>query len=86
MSVHKELPESTLIIGRFSSECNNCGRQVLPDSETHEEISGWGGPAPGCGVRFTHVTTEYVGTGIDEASMAMRPDLTWIPITGVLAG
>lgn len=79
------LPDATLLIGSWSSSCNNCGSQVLPDHETHDEISGYG-PAgrPGCGIRFTHIASEY-GPIFDKVSKSMRPDLEWLDLRGLYA-
>lgn len=72
---------STIWVGSWSSKCGNCGKQVLPHEKNHEKVSGYGPEEPGCGTRFTHITSEYVGVpGIDKIVAEMRPDLTLIPV------
>lgn len=75
------LPDGTLLVGSTSSSCNNCSRNVLPDSEVHDIVAGYGGGEPGCGIRFTHVTNEYVGQA--EVVREMRPDLELIKDLGL---
>jgi len=72
----EHLPKATIIVGGWSSSCNNCGKEVLPDSETHEKESGYSGGGPGCGIRFTHITNEYQGH--HKIAHEMRPDLELI--------
>lgn len=74
------LPKGTIIVGGWSSSCNNCGKDVLPDSKTHDKIAGYGGGDPGCGVEFTHITNEYHGHS--KIAGDMRSDLELIPDMG----
>ena len=81
MPVHKfvvevdETPMSgaVLIVSPSYTECSACHRQVLPDSETHAKISGYGPERPGCGALFVGITTGY---DINPQILRnMRPDL-----------
>jgi hypothetical protein len=66
---------ATLIVSGWHTTCSNCMRQVLPNSKTHEEISGYVSPnTPGCGVLFTAITTDMLGITRERLSK-MRPDL-----------
>lgn len=67
-----------LEIDSWSSRCGSCGKQVLPDEETHAQVSGYGPKEPGCGVRFTHITPSVHYPGIEKVVSAMRPDLIFI--------
>lgn len=49
---------ATLIVSRSHSTCGNCGAQTLPDATAHDTVSGYGAPRPGCGARFTAITTD----------------------------
>lgn len=76
---NKTLPEGTILVDRWYSSCNNCGRQVLPESKTHEDVSGYSrdGEGQGCGVLFTHISDEYYGAN-EEIIRSMRPDLEYV--------
>ncbi len=52
------LPAATVIMGGWSSTCNNCGLQTVNFVE-HDEVSGYGPRRPGCGIKFTHITSLY---------------------------
>ena len=78
---------NVLLIGRFSSSCGNCGRQTLPEEKTHHTISGYDPSRPGCGVEWTHVSSNYFDPygRLQERLKEMRPDLIFIdPMTGAV--
>lgn len=73
------LPDATIIIGRSTSACNNCGRAVLASEKKHDVVSGYVEPeSPGCGIEFTHVTTDYIGSTVTRVVKELRPDLEFI--------
>lgn len=66
-----------LVINRSDSSCGACKRSCMPYDISHETSSGWD-QHEGCGATFTHVTTHYMGTEIENAVKRMRPDLIWL--------
>lgn len=72
--------KETLLINFSDSVCGNCGKATLPDSKTHEKISGYGESRPGCGVKWKYVSSEYflANEGQDEAIKETRQDLEYI--------
>lgn len=66
---------ATLIVSRSYSTCGTCRRQTLPDAETHDTVSGYGGGQPGCGARFTAVTSDQADEYSKRQCTALRPDL-----------
>ncbi len=80
MSKYPNLPDATLIINPWESDCNNCGWGANPDATTHNKLlPGYSTNAPteGCGIEWTHVTSDYVGS-IGDAAGKYRPDLIFI--------
>lgn len=78
---YENVPEGTLIIGRFSSTCNSCGRGAATEQSVHDtiyEYSSQSDDCAGCGVIFTHVATDYAGEKIAKAIQEMRPDLEYV--------
>lgn len=72
-----------LTINRFDSNCNNCLDGADPTEKEHNIVVGYSKREKGCGVKWTHVTSDYSGQTQKESVMKMRPDLTWIdPISG----
>jgi hypothetical protein len=74
--------EAVLFIDQSSSYCGACGQMADPNEYRHHTIPP--GPTsqpfkPGCGARFTHLSSHYTGQGIREAAQRMRPDLPWSP-------
>jgi hypothetical protein len=65
---------ATLIVSDWYSNCSACGQQVLPESQSHDTISGYGPSRPGCGARFTAIATHYRDI-TPEILHDMRPDL-----------
>ncbi len=65
----------TLIVDSWSSECSECGKSCDLSSTTHDVILGYGSKngSPGCGVRWTHVVSNY-GQDLSD----LRPDLIQI--------
>lgn len=73
-----------LIINRSASECAECCKGADPHEEQHDTVLSWSrNPPPGCGARWTHVTSMYMGQ--DEVTAAMRPDLVFVPPQEALA-
>jgi hypothetical protein len=71
--------QHVLHVGTWSSKCGDCGRGCNPNEERHLKILGYlKNPGDGCGVRWTHITSDYYGTGIDDKMREMRPDLVLI--------
>lgn len=76
---------ATLIVSRSSSRCGHCGRQTMPDWQTHDAVSGYYSKnKPGCGLEFTAITSD---SPLDaywfSALSSMRPDL---PIVDYVTG
>lgn len=68
-----------LNIGTWSSRCDSCGRDCNPYEKKHETNMGYSEEIrkqPGCGVEYTHVTTDYFD--LAGQAQAMRPDLIFI--------
>lgn len=82
MSIYANIPDATVVVGSWSSACNNCG-QATVNFEEHDEVSGYGPKRPGCGIKFTHITAEY-GEMHEQVAREMAPDLTYIDIREVL--
>lgn len=80
---YSSLPEATLLVGSYSSYCNNCGLSANPSEKTHSILLGYGptNGDPGCGIEWTHVFSEYAGTEAEEATKEMRPDLEFVSWT-----
>lgn len=69
-----------LVINRIDAHCGACGRPARPDELAH--LTGAGHhPQPGCGAEWTHLSTNYTGTGVEASVRDMRPDLTWIGVS-----
>lgn len=87
MTIFKHIPVETLIIDRWYSRCNNCGFDCDPYEKEHLTNLGYDEEirkTPGCGVKWTHITSGYIGFGVENSIMAMRPDLIFIdPTSGV---
>lgn len=64
--------EAVLNISGWYSWCGACRGQVLPESLTHEKVSGYGPAREGCHALFTSVASDY---GDVEACRRIRPDL-----------
>lgn len=74
----KDEEKVILNIGTWSSRCMACGQEAFPEQEIHRDRAGYDGlDGGGCQKKFTHVTTDYVGT-LEERVKEMRPDLIWI--------
>lgn len=76
------MEKHVLIINLSSSKCATCGKEAFPDTVTHDKVAGYGGGQPGCGCKWTHVTTDYVDSSgrVEAATRAKRPDLVYIPV------
>ena len=68
-------PATTLYIDRSDSSCGACGLPAVPEQVTHDEVYGYN-KGVGCGARFTHVSTHYMG--MDDRVREMRPDLIFV--------
>lgn len=66
---------TTLYINRSDSRCGACNKNADPHENAHvmERMEG-----EGCGAAFDSVSSHYFG--IQEAVVAMRPDLTWVGV------
>ena len=78
-------PKPLLIINRFDSKCGNCGKSCDPHDQKHVKVLGYAPTGEGCGVEWTHVTTDYTGDEMAGMCQAMRPDLVFVPINERLA-
>lgn len=81
---------TTLVVSRSYSSCAACRQQTLPSATIHDIISGWGGGDPGCGARFTAITSDYGSAdGMDAYMRAilaeMRPDLPIVEYDDAMA-
>lgn len=77
----QDVPMETLIIDRNQSTCNACGGGAMINEKSHESLLGWPPVSheKGCGVVWTHVTSNYMGMADDIAKT--RPDLIWQDFT-----
>lgn len=66
-----------LIVGGWQSTCGNCGQGANPQDKRHYKCYGYGKQPKGCGVKWTHITSSYVGLNMRERTLRMRPDLEW---------
>lgn len=77
---HPQL-QNALVINNVSSRCGHCGHACDPREKEHTKILGYPDAPmtgkPGCGVRWTRVTSDYAGSQIQQAIQDMRPDLEW---------
>lgn len=68
-----------LVINPSESWCGACGKGANPRAKSHDVVMSYGGMAgqPGCGVAWTHVTSDYQSIDglLYERVQAMRPDL-----------
>lgn len=70
---------ATLQIGGWSSRCGECKKGCDPYEETHETVLSYSPTdEKGCGVRWTHVSSDYVGEAAENAVKIMRPDLIYV--------
>lgn len=65
-----------LYIDRSSTECGVCRHSADPRETSHLTRLGLGADRRGCGVRWTHVSSNYVG--MDDTVKEMRPDLPFL--------
>lgn len=70
-----------LYIGRFDSHCGACGKGCWPHEPTHKMNTGYDQHG-GCGAKYTHVQSLYVGRESENAVREMRPDLTFLELGG----
>lgn len=73
----KDVPEKRyiLIMSRFNSWCPLCQNHMTVETRA----------CPGCGVTFTHISTNYTCQWMSQVAQIARPDLIWIP-PGELVG
>ena len=74
----KSAPEKRyiLIMSRFNSWCPLCQNHMTVESRS----------CPGCGVVFTHISTDYTCVWMADAAKNARPDLIFVPpgeLTGI---
>lgn len=67
-------PRVVLTINRFDSRCGSCRKSCDPYEEVHERPCGYD-QHPGCGARYTHLSSDYADLG--PRCREMRPDLIW---------
>jgi hypothetical protein len=68
-----------LIVSGSSTKCSVCGKGADYKEKTHRTVLGYGSDlGEGCGVLWTHITTGYIGGGIEDATRALRPDLIFV--------
>ena len=85
--VLKESSCAVLIVGRTSSRCSACGGNAIPghgDDTAHVMVSGYA-QKPGCGAVWTHVTTDCLGGGAEDAARRLAPGLPWIDYGDIYA-
>jgi hypothetical protein len=77
------LPAATIIASFSHSSCNECGHGCNPHEKKHITRPRVA-PGGGCGIEFTHITTQSSVARVKDAARAMRPDLEFIefPTTG----
>lgn len=67
-----------LYINLSNSRCGNCNGGALTSQIVHDTEYGYSKifPRPGCGAKFTHVSSDYLDhNGLYDSIMASRPDL-----------
>ena len=68
-----------LYINLDDSRCGRCNGNADPSEVQHLTIWTWTGTLPGCGVTFTHTSTDYWPLPeLVSAIIQMRPDLPFI--------
>lgn len=73
---------ATLFINSWSSRCGDCNHECDPHEKSHKTNLGYGGPhPPGCGVTYTHVSSDYMDEALLNIVKKMRPDLEFIDPT-----
>lgn len=76
-----QIPENTLVVNTWSSECYACKRAADPNELRHETIlPGYSNRPvePGCGIEWKYVMSYYRGVGIRESVERQWPYLIWI--------
>lgn len=76
-----------LLIDTWSSTCGYCGRGADPEDKKHSEVLSMSEAersSPGCGIVWEFVSSNYVGSTVDNWCKEMRPDLTYIPTLELL--
>jgi hypothetical protein len=69
-----------LYIDQSYSYCGACGKGCMPHEKTHRTMAGYQDHGkPGCGAKYTHLSTHYLGGKIKVAAQNIRPDLPWYP-------
>ena len=77
--------EAILYIDTWSSTCGACGKGCDPHELTHKTIFQYApNPGPGCGAKYTALSTNYTGLGEDfeRTIRCMRPDLPFLSEMG----
>lgn len=79
MGKYSALPDATVLVGSWSSHCNNCGKPCSYTSKTHDVILGYGeeNGSPGCGIEWKFIFSEY-GPSMEHVLVEDRPDLELI--------
>jgi hypothetical protein len=79
----REYRKPVIVVGLSRSWCAYCGRDALPHELVHETEPTFREELVGCGVRYTHVSTDYAGSEVEAATRAKRPDLPYIPFSEI---
>jgi hypothetical protein len=77
-----DVDQGVLFIDASWSYCGTCNRMADPHQDHHGTVPpGMTSQPfrPGCGVRFTALSSHYGGQDIRAAAQRMRPDLPWQP-------
>lgn len=71
---------AVLVIGSWSSACGKCNGSADPYDDGHNTMLGYGDSngRPGCGEKWTAVTSAYGDKGAIDATKRMRPDLPYV--------
>ena len=72
----KPKKSKTLYVGSYNSSCGWCNGSASPSDMEHTTPTGYTQTA-GCGVKWTHVMSVYLGEAIESAVKDMRPDLIY---------
>jgi hypothetical protein len=68
--IDPSLPAATVVIDRWSSTCNNCGKGADPNEDSHKTVLGYSvleGEKEGCGIVWKFAYDNYSpGDGLYE--------------------
>jgi hypothetical protein len=85
MKYEGEIGKYTIFIDTWSSTCGNCGLGADPEEKKHKTELGYGANgAPGCGIKWKYVSSNYAGNKPERWCKQMRPDLKYLNLFDVL--